>query len=466
MRGHLTIKAFVMLVAIMFHSLVLVPKAHATTFEGILGRVAFRALAPSVIGGMAGGMGIVAGVVIGGGLGYILYKSGAVTAMKNWLLTQLGATPPTLASMSVGSYCTFNIKDGSGYAIPFRAKKYSDTSCSYQMFIGGAWGSEVFGPGFTTIAQAAEHARASWGGSGQQPYNFSPGGGTAPSVPTDYATALATTQPDFATSGQIYATPGAAAALSGGAAISSVAQASDSDIAAMISGLGATEVNGDTGAQVGSPGATNDNTYSVGDSAQVGLLQSIMNYVSNLMGIKTAVEAQKATLDNTLVATQAMKTAIDNVGTGIVAMRGSMDNVGTGIAAMRNTMDNVGLAIQSQAADIDAVKDSVQSLDNALTLAPSGAAVSAISTRLDGIYDTMMTRFPFSWFSVVPAPSGLDTGTSPDVLAHIGGVEIDYSPWKNSGLNSILSTVKGMIGLFLWAVCAVGIYRRITLGES
>src|SRR3972149_437982 len=94
MKKHLCLKACFLLVVIFFHSFILVPKSYATTWEGVAGRIAFRAFAPSVIAALSTGTALVVGAVVAGGIGYLIYKSGAVTAMKTWLNTSYPSSFP------------------------------------------------------------------------------------------------------------------------------------------------------------------------------------------------------------------------------------------------------------------------------------------------------------------------------------------------------------------------------------
>ena len=93
MKKHLCLKACFLLIVMFFHSFVLVPKANATTWEGVAGRLAFRAMAPSAIAALGSGTALVIGAVVAGGVGYLIYKSGAVTALKNWINTVYAFTP-------------------------------------------------------------------------------------------------------------------------------------------------------------------------------------------------------------------------------------------------------------------------------------------------------------------------------------------------------------------------------------
>jgi len=432
-------KAFLMLILMLFYSVVLVPRAHATAWEGTAARIAYRAMAPSVIAALGSGVALVVGAVVAGGIGYLIYKSGALSAIDTWWDTTFAAAP----------YATT-------YYVAAHNSTVSLTPADTQ------WRLQINGVTRATSTWAdCLNTLDYWLGTGHRP-----GAQTPPSTTQDYSSQLVASQPALP-SNSVYGTPGAAAAITGGAAIVSTATMTDSEADAMISGLGASPISS-AGTQAGNPNApaANDNTMTTGDSTMIGYLSSMLNYLSHLVGLEAKIDSVKTSTDNVASSVSTMSAAVvsqsaklDNIAAISSSQSLKLDNIVAASISSRQSIDNVAALTQSSATKIE-------HLDNSLTLAPTSGQVTAIAAKWDGIYDVLITKFPFSWFSVVPAPSGLDAGTSPDVVAHIGGVEVDYSPWKNSALNSIIGTVKTMLGLFMWAVCVAGIYRRITLGES
>ncbi len=170
------------------------PKAQATEYESTLARVAFRTVAPSVIMGLGSGTALVIGIPLADGVGYLVYRSDAVDALKNWHETNISfQTPPS-------GYMGPLTSDGTArYFIYFRLnsgwiaeKRYPD---------GSYWPYYSYGPYSTSL------------------YAYQGVYGTAfvptppPTEPIDYYTLLITSQPSFP-AGSILVSPEIAAALS------------------------------------------------------------------------------------------------------------------------------------------------------------------------------------------------------------------------------------------------------------
>ncbi|MBE3144818.1 MAG: hypothetical protein IMZ61_13000 [Planctomycetes bacterium] len=452
MKKHLALKACVLLVVMFFHSFVLVPKAHATGWQGIAGRIAFRGVAPSVIALLGSGTALVIGAVVAGGIGYLVYKSGAVTALKNWLTPQLSGTAPDPATIAVGGYVYFYIY--SGGEIQCRVHKYSDSSWAMQGFVSGNWTNETFRSSMSAAIQAAHDA---WESAGHSPHNFSPGT-AAPTVPTDYVVPLAVTQPSFP-SDSVFGSPGVAAALAGGAAIVSAVPMSDSDADKFVAGLGgsAGAVIDANGVQAGNP-PTTDNTVTAGDTATLGILHQIWFAVSNILGLKTAVEGQKAVLDNTLIVAQSQALKLDNVVAISQSQAGKLDNIVSVGIQQKAALDNIVSMTQAQTTAIESIETKVEHLDN--TIANSTSTASTVATRIEALKTAASTKFPFSLASslsvaTVSGTASYEFGSLPLTPS----ISISIAPMAGP-LHALFDWIRQLLVWFFWAGTLLVILRK------
>lgn len=405
MKKHLLFKACVLLSVMFFHSFVLVPKLYATTWEALAGRVAFRAFAPSTVAALGSGTALVVGAVVAGGIGYLIYKSGAVTALKTWLNSSLD--PQYYPPPPWGTYNTWSAATGPWQ---FRTTQ-NGPSCTYFQVNSNTeygWPSGTQGQWmvYSSCASAGDISSfvASHGGSAIPP---------PPTVPTDYDSSMGSTGPNFSSS-QIYGSPGVAASIVGGAAIVSAVTMPDGDADRMISGLGANEIT-DSGTQNGVP-SSNDNTVTTGDAATIGLLQQIMNYVSNFVGIKSSIDAVKTANDCVASATSALSSTVasqsgklDNIATIGLSQSSKLDNIAVIDTAISLKMDNVVTSINAQTQAIENVETKIEHLDNTIT--SSVATSGTVQTRIQSLRDAAATKFPFSLASSlsVAAISGQST---------------------------------------------------------
>jgi len=352
----MTVYVVLMLIVIFFHSFVLVPKVHATAFEGTLARILFRSISPATVMGLGSNMSLVLGIPVAAGIGYLVYKSGAIDTIKSWFQSTQ-QTEPTY------------VQGGTYYGVTGRSIVPVVPPCgssSFRLMLNGV--QEMVG------CDWAQQDLSNW---------LWPGGYTPPSppsVPTDYSADLSTSQPNFSSTA-VYGSPGVAGAINSSSVAVSVATMTDSEADSFIAGLGGVGATGisDTGVQQGIP-ETNDNTVTSGDLAQVGLLQQILNFVSNLVGIKNSTETISRTLDNSLAVQQTMVDKLDNVGVFPVPAQ--------------NALDNIVVGVNNQTAILEDVKIGVESLDNTVTQV--NATPISIQTRIDALRDIAVTKFPFS----------------------------------------------------------------------
>ncbi len=444
MGKNLLFKAFILLIVIFFHSFVLTPKIYAGTMGAVIdiavARQTLRTIAPSVVKATPAGWGYAVAYFTVAGIAYYFIKSGGVTALNNWLNTQLGASPPDGSTVAVGTYVTFYITGG-GTEIQCRAKKYSDTSWSYQVYISGNWTAENFGSGFTSISAAAAHAQAAWGTQGTSPHGFSPGA-PSPTIPTDYGTPLQGSQPNFP-DGTVKFTPGGAAQLNGTNPPGTATSLPDAEIDRMTAALGATQPVAGTQP----PPNTGDNTLSNDANASIPWLQQIANYVSNLVGIKTDTGAIKTNTDNMIVGQSAQTTAIQN-------MSGKMDN----IAAALNNQTNQDNAVIEK---LDNVAQTTLSLKDAVT--GTSASVETLSTRINSLKSLMSTKFPFSFIQGITVPTVQPGGTSlvPDIVLPTGQHWV-VDPMQYTVIADFFSVVRSLVSLMMWAVFTLVMIRRVT----
>jgi len=448
MYKRVVLKAMVLLVVMMFHSFVLVPKSHATAFEGTLARVAFRSVAPSIIAGLGSGTALVLGIPIAIGTAYLIYKSGAVTALKNWWNSTIAPYSPN--------------PDGSDWL-----HKAGINGHLHVYYASGSWGWATktgdtctgWNPA-TRVCSGAVLGSAWPYGSAASAYSAS-GYGTAPQdqppvVPTDYATDLASSQPDFNSSIAVYGSPGAAATVGNGAVASSYTTMSDADADALIAALGATGIS-DTGAQSGSPASPTDNTVSLGEAETVGLLQSIMNYVSNLVGIKTGIDQIKTSTDQVKTATDCVASGMQSVNTNIQNMTGKMDNVVTGINSQNASLDNIAQGIQSEITKLDNVAAEVHNISQTV------ATEQTITTRMTNLKNLCLTKFPFSFMAGIANVNVPQGGTTiiPDIILPTGEHWV-VDPMQYPTIASFFGTVRTILAVGMWAMFTLIMIRRVT----
>jgi len=419
MGKRIGLKAFVLLVVIFFHSFVLVPKVHATAWEGIAGRLAYRAMAPSVIAALGSGTALVIGAVVAGGVGYLIYKSDAVTALQNWLNANplnpgqaVSGFKEEFAGMGAIIYSTYN---GWFYWVDCS----NGNNCT-----GGSMGTYTWS--YANMIASGSTGDHSYAAQYNSKFGTSPGPLAAPTVPIDYADELSGSQPSFPW-GSIFATLGTAAAISGSTPIISATTMSDSDADKFIAGLGATPVDS-SGVQEGAPPITTDNTVTAGDTAQIGILQSIMNYVSNLIGIKTIAEQAKTTLDNSLVVQQGIKQSMDNTLTVGQEISGKLDNVVEGVNSLTGT----------------------------------SATEASLSTRISGVKNAMLTKFPFAIVAAVTSPGEVAGGTYSIPNLHFPlGLEVVVDPMQHTEIADWVTWLRGLMAISMWAIFLLVMVRRV-----
>jgi len=408
-----------MIVVMMFHSFVLVPKSYATVWEATAGRIAMRAFSPNMIATLGSGQALVVGAVVAAGVGYLIYKSGAVQALDTWITNYYQPT---------------HVTDGTVYQEdnpPGVCKwKYNAHhvkifwSVHYQQWV--VWYMNANDQMMTSDSNA--------GTTYEQAYNKATNGcgyyspPAIPDTPQDLGGPLATTQPNFSAD-QIYGSPGVAAAISGAAGIVSAVTMSDSDADKLINGIGAQSIS-DAGEQAGSPAVT-DNTVTAGDAESIGLLQRILNYVSNLTGIKTDTTAMRTSLDNVGVATQGVSTKMDNVIQGINTQTQALEDVG----------------------------EKVEHLDNTISAAPD-ATVSSVQTRIDALKDLAATKFPFSLISGISVNE--ISGTSNyefTALPLTPSISIPIAPMAGP-LSTLFDWIRQLLVWFFWAGTLFAILKK------
>jgi len=457
MEKHL-FKAIFLLIVMFFHSFVLVPKAHATAFESTIARIGFRAIAPSAIAAMGAGSGAIIGVALGAGVGYIILKSGAITALKNWWNSNMSYPAPsgvngteyatitgTYPSVKFMTYSNLNSGKYWGYGYYYTGSGYGQQSVIYGCVAAGCTGHAD-----AISAKAHAYILLKQHGIGT---NFN-GNGTwshwntteyVPTIPGDFGTQLDTFGPPVFSDGTVKASPGAMAALSGGASIISVqTNVSDPDLDMFIAGSGSTAVDTDAGTQAGTPPSTTDNTVTAGDTASIGILQQISNFVSNLLGIKTSTEAIKTALDNSLIIQSQMSA--------------KLDNVGSFPQSAQNALDNIAVGTQIMVSEIDQIGNKVEHMDN--TLIQANATLGSVQTRIESLKIAASTKFPFSLVSSI----GLSavSGTSTYVFADLpltSSISIPISPMSGP-LATLFAWIRQLLVWFFWVGTLLAILRK------
>ena len=449
MGKHLGLKAFVLLVVIFFHSIVLTPKIHAGTMGTVIdiavARQALRTIAPTVVKATPAGWGYALAYMGIAAAAYIFIKSGAVTGIKNWLDSTLD--PQLIPPPPWGTYNTWSAATGSWQ---FRTTQ-NGPSCTYFQVnsnTGYGWPSGTQGQWmvYSSCASAGDIASfvASHGGSAIPP---------PPSVPTDYGLPgglLETSVPTWPDH-SVFFTPGAADLLTGANSPIGGTPMTDADIDKAVSALGANEVDS-SGVQP-RPN-TNDNTLSADANASIPYLQQIMNYVSNLIGIKSDTGFIKTNTDN-LVAGQAAQTSAVN------QSLGKLDNIAIASQAMKGTMDNVGIAINNQTVAIEQILDKLDNVVNALK--ESTASQSSLSSRVSEVKDLLLSKFPFSIVAAVTSPGAVTGGTYtiPDLQFPMG-TSVSVDPLANDEIHSWVTWLRGLMSVGMWAIFVLVMVRRVT----
>jgi len=446
MEKHLGLKAFVLLVVIFFHSFYLVPVGYAASMGVVVdiavARQVFRSIAPSVVKATPAGRGYALAYFGVMGVGYLLVKSGAVTALKNWWDGTVGApaTDGTFWFSLAGTHRhVYYVSSGSAYGW----SNWSNATCP------GSWnttsrtcvGSNFINGGYPygTFNQAYTGA----GGSGTP-------GNQPPSVPTDYGTQLLPNQPVWP-DGSIFFSPGAAAFLNGANPVGPVTELTDADLDKMKVALGATTPD----AQGNQPTPDlGDSNLSEDANATIPYLQQIMNYVSNLLGIKTDTGAIRISADN-LVAGQSAQTSA------VQQSLGKLDNIAIASQSMKNTMDNVGVAIQNQTVEIQKIP---AKLDNVVAaLNTTTVTQNNLSTRLSNVKTALLSKFPFSIVAAVTAPGAVTGGTYsiPDLHFPLG-TTVSVDPMQNAQMASWIGWLRGLMATGMWAIFILVMVRRAT----
>lgn len=441
MGKHLGFKAFVLLVVMFFHSFVLVPITYAgTVVDMAAARSVLRAVAPSVVAATPAGWGYWLGIAVSAGIIYMAVKSGAVTDLKNWLTSWV--TPTAENTSYLGPLINIG---GTNYRYRF-----------YWEPGNGKWAAEK-----RTAADGymggSTYYYNTWLAAYQGVYGVAYSPPTAPTIPTDYSTLMAAHNPTFSANGVFYSPGGAAqlAASGGGGTIIKAEQKSDADLDLLKGALGMTAADPSTGAQ---PNPTaNDNTLSPGENQSIPLFQQMVNYLSNLIGIKSDTGRIADSNDNIAVGVAAQTTAITN-------MAGKMDNIAILSQAQKNALDNAVVAINNQTAidnQILVKMDNVaQTLD---TFKNTSASQSTLSSRIGEIKDLLLSKFPFSIVGAVTSPGSVSGGTYtiPDLHFPLGMV-VSVDPMANTEIHSWFTWCRGLIAVGMWAVFILVMVRRVT----
>lgn len=389
------IAIFLVLLMVLF-SAVEVPVANATIIQGYVANLAFRSVAPSVITTLGSGSALIIGstAIIGGGLIYIAIKSGGVTALKNWWNSNIAPSWKSDGTDNfynrstdhfhiVGSGTSWTLHQGSG---TYGNSDWAGYYCTHQTQITS---------GFTSYAQAWNMVMSG------QPTPSNP----APAVPTDYSAQLANSQPAFP-AGTVYGTPGAAAALTNSSPATSVQIVTDAVADTLIKSLPMTEINSDSSQAPPVAGPVTDNAVTKGDAEQVGLLQSMLNYLMHLFGIKTAVESV-ATNTNTI------SNKLDNVTTTLPGMKSSIDCSTSQLIAAREAVESSNRFLDNIAHQL--ANPASSGADNIIqTITQPVTQTSVLSNRMTQLKTLAATKFPFSIVSSYTEPSSVNI-TSPDI---------------------------------------------------
>lgn len=457
---------------LLVHLFIFVPRANAVGLQSVIGRIGFRAIAPSVVAAMGAGSGAIIGVALGAGVGYLVLKSGAIDVLKNWWTayqSQPAPTYPTNGYVQAGGYTwTVDIYQAS-------------TGCGmgYRGFASNGQGSYFNNGG--NYYYACPVTTASWYNVQTQIFNAikevypsAYWGGPAyyPNVPGDYGTALDANPPAFS-DGTIWGSPGLVGAITGGAAIVSVQTGvSDADLDKFIAGSQSTVIDADQASQNTVPVGT-DNTLTQDTNALIPLFDRMIGYLSNLIGVrtdigevKTKAQEQVARLDN-VIANQAVEgMKLDNIAAPLWNIKAEMDNQGIAIAnqtAAINTqtgvLDNVRQGVIAQNQTMTEVRDAVNNLDNTISGAPTGSA-STIQTRIQALRDIAATKFPFSLATSISV-SGI-SGTNTYEFASLPltpSISIPINPMAGP-LASLFTWFRQLLVWFFWAGTLFAILKK------
>jgi hypothetical protein len=458
--------SMVMLVVIMFHSFVLVPKAHATSWEWAAARQVFKVVSPAAVAAAGTGSALLLAIAFGAGIDYVIFKSGAITALKNWWNDNM-QYPSPISTATVNTQYAYTAENGNVYWIA--AKPYGGTG-TWHGYIGNSEGDY----GTHRIGWAAGPVYLDWGGTGMSNNAY---GGSIPASGIQWAIMGATiwvnnnigngsgtphwgtttspssspvdigatggTSPTFP-AGSVIASPGAAARIASGVRDYGVEVSwlTDAQAGAILDAFNGKTIASD-GSEVAStvPEPT-DNTMTAGDSQSIGLLQGIYKYVASLLGIKSDTGRMANTLDNTLTAIQTMSGKLDNVGGGSFPQ------------AAQNALDNIGVNTQAIASKADNIATLVQGLSET-----TGTAAN-IKSRMSSLRDIAATKFPFSIGAalIITNPSGghMNLGTF-----HLGPVAVDIAPLGVPLVGTLLTTARMIFALFLYAGTLFAIIRRV-----
>jgi len=427
MGKYLGLKAMLMVAVIFFHSFVLIPRSYAGAMGAVIdisvARQALRSIAPSVLKATPAGRGYAIGYFTVAGIAYLLVKSGAVTAMKNWFDTNIGdgalpLTPSQPEKISSNGLRKVTCALNGGVNTWFLWEKY---------YVGDSWHY------YTAYAVPSNEASIrTW------LYGSPTGGGSVPTTSQDYGVPLEISQPNFP-GGSVVFTPGGADLLNGANPPGPVTEMTDGDLDKMAGALGATEPVAGT-----QPNPTaGDNALSPDANASIPLLRLIANYVSNLVGIKTDTGGIKTNTDN-LVSGQAAQTNAVN------SMSGKMDNIATAIQN-QTIIDNQMLG------KLDNVAQSMDTLKN------TTASQSSLSSRVGEVKILLLTKFPFSIVGAVTSPGAVSGGTYsiPDLQFPMG-TSVSVDPLANAEIHSWVTWLRGLMAVGMWAIFVLVMVRRVT----
>lgn len=426
----------------MFHSLYLVPVANATAWQGYLARIAFRAVSPSTIMAMNSATAIVAPIFIAGMVGYVVYKSDAITALKNWWNSSPGADQYPVPATE--------------FATPTRG---AGTTASVE-YMSGAWRVRTW-----TAAHANSGNYADWwtslAGYGCAPYSgnsssnawlcvqaMAGGSGVVthpspPVTPTDYSTDLSTSQPSFP-SQSVYASPGMVANMTGAEAAGVATQMSDADAQAFANAAGLTAVD--------TAGQTQDGFHDAtpADNGATG------SFPAAAMALLDAIRANTGSSAQTLE--QIRQQGLENTATFPVAAQNALDNIAVGTLGVSNKLDNVIGGINAQTTAIEDISTKVEHLDNTIT--QSTATSSTVQSRIDALKTAASTKFPFSLASsLTVAPiSGTSTYEFTS-LPLTSAISIPIQPMMGP-LHTLFDWIRQLLVWFFWAGTLFAILRK------
>lgn len=445
MRKHLLFKASALLVVMFFHSFVLVPMLNASVYEAEVAKAFYQAVAPSVVAATPAGRGYLLAMAVGSAVIYIAVKSGAVTSIKNWLN---GYYPSSIDAATHTGVANAYVGSPIG---PYYPKIYFLSSNGYwtRYTFRTSDGVQTGGGGYYTTFNDAYRSF----------YGVDWVAALLPTVPTNYSAQAALTQPSLNTN-DVFGSQGLLPwLLGGGATLVKATQMPDADLDKMKEVLGLTSPDSATGVQ---PKVNlNDNTLTPEANQSIPLLQQIVSFVSNLLGIKTDTGSIKTNTDNLVAGQSAQTTAAQQ-------SLGKLDNIAVLSQAQKNTMDNVGVAINNQTTmvqqslgKLDNVATATQALKDAVTT--TTATQSGLSTRISAVKTLLLTKFPFSIVAAVTAPGAVSGGTYtiPDLHFPLGTV-VSVDPLANTEIHGWVTWVRGLMAMGMWAIFILVMVRRVT----